>query len=165
MSIAERAVPSTEETIDGFLEAFNANDLDRVMSYFADDAVYRPGTGVERVGRAAIRAEFEPQFHYALGAMRWDETDRVVDERARKVAVSWTCRHDLAHVRPLTLGNRLRRALYRAMVGGRFGWEGVDVFQLDGAGKIKSKCSYAGFRRPRLERSLGVALPGPEERG
>ncbi len=161
MALPNPAAPSTAEIIDGFLRAFNANDLDRVMSYFAEDAVYRPGTGVERVGRAAIRAEFEPQFRYALGAMRWDETDRVVDEPARKAAVSWICRHDLAHVRPLTLYVRAKRAVYRAVVGERFGWEGVDVFQLDAAGKIQRKCSYAGFRLPRLERSLGVELPPP----
>ena len=145
--------------VDEYMRAFNDNDLDRVMTYFAEDAVYRPGNGVERVGRAAIRRELEPQFRGALGAMRFDEHDRLVDERSRKVAIRWVCRHDLAHARPTTLGGRLQRLVVGTLVGDRFGWEGVDVLHFDAAGRIKGKFTYAGYTRPRLVKELGVPLP------
>jgi SnoaL-like protein len=156
-----RSVPSITETLDGYMVAFNALDLDGVMTHFADDAVYRPGSGVERVGRAAIREELEPQFELALGAMRFDECDRVVDEKARKIVIRWVCRHDLAYARPTRLAWKLRRVVVGALVGDRFGWEGVDVFHFDDAGKIKRKFTYAGYRQPRLEKQLGVPLPTP----
>ncbi|HSN15109.1 MAG TPA: nuclear transport factor 2 family protein [Anaeromyxobacteraceae bacterium] len=156
---APSAGPSLASTVDAFLEAFNDNDLDRVMTFFAEDAVYRPGNGVERVGRAAIREEFAPQFEGAMGAMRFDEHDRIVDERSRKVVVRWVCRHDLGHARFPTLAIRIQGALVRLLVGDRFGWEGLDVFHLDEAGKIRGKYTYANYTRPRLVRELGVLLP------
>lgn len=155
------AAAAMTATLDGFLEAFNANDLDRVMTHFADDAVYRPGTGVERVGRAAIRAELEPQFAHVYGAMRFDEVDRVVDERSRKIAIRWICRHDLSRARPPTLALKLERLVVGATLGSRFGWEGIDVFHFDAAGRITGKFSYAGYRRPRLVRALGVEVRPP----
>jgi hypothetical protein len=166
MAIPGRPVPSITDTLDGYLEAFNALDLDGVMSHFADDAVYRPGNGVERVGRAAIREELEPQFDLAFGTMRFDEDDRVIDERSRKIVIRWVCRHDLAHARPRGLVSRVEQVVVGALLGDRFGWEGVDVFHFDDAGKIKRKFTYAGFRRrPRLEKGLGLPLPPPRQAG
>ena len=63
-------------TITKYLDAFNANDLDAVMAFFSDDAVYEPGDGRTHQGKAQIRAAFEPQFNGALGAMRFDELGR-----------------------------------------------------------------------------------------
>jgi len=45
-----------------FVDGFNRNDLDSVMSFFADDAIYDEFNGKRNVGKAAIRAAFEPQF-------------------------------------------------------------------------------------------------------
>jgi uncharacterized protein (TIGR02246 family) len=143
--------------LDAFLAAFNRNDLDAVMAAFADDAEYLPGDGTAYRGRAAIRQAFAPQFAGAFGAMRFDEVDRSVDEGARKATLRWICRHDLT-------GEHGRRAapwlrwLVRARYGGRAGWHGVDVIHFDAAGKIRGKYTYASYDRPRLERSLGVAL-------
>ncbi len=159
MAPTDRAVPSFTATLDVYLEAFNDNDLDRVMTCFAEDAVYRPGNGVERVGRAAIRQEFEPQFRFAYGAMRFDVNDRLIDENSRKAAVRWVCRHDLAHAKPPTLALKIQRIIARVLVGERFGWEGVDVLHFDAAGKISGKFTYAGYKQPRLVKELGVALP------
>jgi ketosteroid isomerase-like protein len=159
MAIPDNRASSFIATLDGYLDAFNDNDLDRVMSHFAEDAVYLPGNGVERVGRAAIRQEFEPQFRSAYGAMRFDEHDRLVDESSRKAAIRYVCRHDLAHARPLTLAMKIQRIIVRILAGSRFGWEGVDVFHFDAAGKIKHKSTYAGYTRPRLVKELGVSLP------
>ncbi len=48
------------ETISKYMHAFNANDLDRVMTFFSDDAIYEPGDGKTHRGKAEIRAAFEP---------------------------------------------------------------------------------------------------------
>lgn len=161
MALPQRAVPSMTETLDAYMEAFNAHDLDGVMTHFAEGALYRPGSGVERVGRAAIRDELEPQFSLAFGAMRFDESDRVIDEKSRKIVIRYVCRHDLGYARPTRLAHRLQRAIVGVLLGERFGWEGVDVFHFDEAGKILHKYTYAGYTRPRLEKSLGVPLPLP----
>jgi ketosteroid isomerase-like protein len=83
------------ETITKFTDAFNVNDLDRVMTFFSDDAVYEPGDGKIHRGKAEIRAAFEPQFNGAFGAMRFDERDMVIDVENRKAAFRWVCRHDI----------------------------------------------------------------------
>jgi ketosteroid isomerase-like protein len=84
VALSQAGSPSITETLNGYMEAFNANELDRVMTFFAEDAVYRPGNGAERVGRVAIREELTPQFKLAFGAMRFDECDRVVDEQSAR---------------------------------------------------------------------------------
>jgi len=49
-------VSGNEKLVRSFLEAFNANDLERILSFFADDAVYH-NIPVQPVrGTAAIRA-------------------------------------------------------------------------------------------------------------
>ena len=45
-----------------FLDAFNRYDLDGVMSYFSEDAVYEELTGRVNRGIEAIRKAFAPQF-------------------------------------------------------------------------------------------------------
>jgi hypothetical protein len=161
MAIPRTAALSMVETLDAYMEAFNAHDLDGVMAAFAENALYRPGSGVERVGRAAIRDELAPQFNLAFGAMRFDEIDRVIDERSRKIVIRYVCRHDLGYARPTRLAHKVQKTVVGMLLGGRFGWEGVDVFHFDEAGKILHKYTYAGYTRPRLEKSLGVPLPLP----
>jgi uncharacterized protein (TIGR02246 family) len=156
-----RANPaSIRETIDGFVEAFNVNDLDQVVTFFADDAVYKPGDGSEHRGPDAIRRAFAPQFNGAFGTMRFDEHDRLIDEGARKAAIRWICRHDLAGAKTAGLSQFLQRLVIGTFVGQRFGWEGLDVFHFDLAGKIVGKFTYANYARPRLQRELGVVLSG-----
>ena len=151
-------------TIDQFVDAFNVNDLDRVMTFFAEDAVYRPGDGTEARGPIAIREAFEPQFSAAFGTMRFDEHDRMIDDASRKAAIRWVCRHDLAGAKSSTLSLRLQRIFVSLFVGQRFGWEGLDVFHFDAAGKIVGKFTYANYSRPQLRRDLGVALrPGSSD--
>ena len=41
-----------------FVAAFNRNDLDTVMSFFAEDAVYDEFNGARNEGKEAIRAAF-----------------------------------------------------------------------------------------------------------
>jgi ketosteroid isomerase-like protein len=146
-------------TLDRFITAFNDNDLDAVMRFFADEAVYCPGDGSEHRGPAAIRRAFEPQFAGAFGSMRFDEHDRLVDESASKAAIRWTCRHDLAGAQGAGLALRLQRLLAGLFVGPRFSWEGVDVLHFNAAGLITGKYTYAGYTRPRLQKERAAPVP------
>jgi uncharacterized protein (TIGR02246 family) len=143
--------------LDAFTSAFNRNDLDAVMAAFADDAEYLPGDGAMHRGIAAIRQAFAPQFSGAYGVMRFDPEDQLIDERARKAALRWICRHDFTGAHGSRMPRLLKLAL-RARHGTRVGWHGVDIFHFDTAGKITGKYTYANYHRPRLQRDLGVAL-------
>jgi hypothetical protein len=139
--------------LDRFVAGFNDHDLDAVMAFFAEDAVYRPGDGREHRGRAAIRAAFRPQFDGVFGAMTFVVDDRIVDEPARKAAIRWVCRHDVGGARGLRIP-LLKRWLYRLLYGRRFGWYGTDLFHFDERGRITGKFTYANYDRPQIRRDL-----------
>jgi uncharacterized protein (TIGR02246 family) len=143
--------PGLATVVDDFVAAFNDNDLDRVMSFFAADAEYRPGDGAVHRGHAAIRAELAPQFAGRYGVMRFDVYDQLVDEPRRRVAIRWACRIDItgARGRSVPVGLRL---LGRLRYGSRIRWHGMDVFHFDAAGAMVGKYSYANFRIPPMER-------------
>ncbi len=144
------------DTITKFTDAFNNNDLDSVMTFFSDDAVYEPGDGKTHKGKAEIRAAFEPQFKNEYGKMRFDDHDQVIDVENRKAAFRWVCRHDISHAKPRGLAMALRKFVTLLVVGDRFGWQGVDVFHFDADGKINGKFSYGSFgSRPYIQRELG----------
>ena len=155
MNRVKTAVSGIRESIDAFVEAFNANDLDRVMSFFATAAIYRPGDGSEHRGPTAIRREFEPQFRGDYGAMSFDEYDRLIDEPGRKATIRWVCRHDLTLAKPPGLRQRLQHGVIGLVAGRRFGWEGLDVFHFDEVGRIVGKYTYANYPWPRVCRKLG----------
>lgn len=67
--------PVTEDLLRGFLDAFNRHDLDRIMSFFAEDCVFYMPRGAgprgdRYAGKDAVRAglakRFEgiPDVHY-----------------------------------------------------------------------------------------------------
>jgi hypothetical protein len=150
--------PATQiiEMMRKYWDAFNANDLDRVMTFFSNDAVYQPGDGKTHKGKAEIRAAFEPQFDYALGAMRFDEVDRVFDVENRKLTIRYVCRHDISQMKPRGLVMALLKIVGGLVYGEKFGWQGVDVFHFDAEGKIKGKYTYSWFgSRPHFQRELG----------
>ncbi len=151
-----KPAPQILEAIKKYWDAFNANDLDIVMTCFSDDAIYQPGDGNTHKGKAEIRAAFEPQFNGAYGAMRFDELDRVIDLENRKMTIRYICRHDISDTNPRGLVMFLRGIVTRLFVGKRFGWQGVDVFHFDAEGKIKEKysCSWYGSS-PHLQPELG----------
>jgi ketosteroid isomerase-like protein len=148
---------SISDALDRFVAVFNDGDLDGVMAFFTDDAEYRPGDGSAHQGKAAIRAAFAPQFAGALGRMRFDMEDRLVDEAAGKAALRWICRHDLTGALGRSVPRWLR-LFVRLRHGTRIGWRGVDVFHFDGAGRIRGKFTYANYDRPQLRADLGAAL-------
>jgi hypothetical protein len=152
------AKPATQivETIKKYWDAFNANDLDTVMTCFSDDSIYQPGDGKTHKGKAEIRAAFEPQFDYAFGAMQCDEVDRVFDVENRKLTIRYVCRHDISQMKPRGLVMALLKIVARLVYGEKFGWQGVDVFHFDADGKIKGKFTYAWYGlRMHLQRELG----------
>jgi len=145
-----------KDTITKFTDAFNVNDLDRVMTFFSDDAVYEPGDGRTHRGKAEIRAAFEPQFNGAYGALRFDVHDLVIDVDNRKAVSRWVSRHDISHAKPRGLVWFLRGIFIWLVYGKRFGWQGVDVFHFDANAKIKGKFTYGWYgSRPHLQRELG----------
>jgi hypothetical protein len=139
------------DVIERFVSGFNRNDLDDVMAFFADDAVYRPGDGSEHRGRDAIRKAFLPQFCGAFGAMRFVVDDRIIDEAARKATIRWVCQHDLTQAAPWP-----RRWLLLGLYGRRSGWRGTDILHFDEQGKITGKFTYASYRWPRMQRDLAA---------
>lgn len=144
------------DTITKFTDAFHVNDLDRVMTFFSDDAIYEPGDGRIHRGKAQIRAAFEPQFNGAYGVMRFEDRDRVIDVENRKAAFRWVCRHDISNSKPKGLRMALQKLIVGLTVGDRFGWQGVDVFHFDADGKITGKFTYGWFgNRPHIQRPLG----------
>ena len=113
-----------------FTDAFNREDLDGVMAFFADDAVYEEFDGQRRVGKAAIRAAFEPQFRGDFGRMRFVTEDLFVDPESGKGLIRWLC---------TTERNGVKR-----------GWRGLDILHFAN-GKLVEKQTYAKAQRLRLE--------------
>jgi uncharacterized protein (TIGR02246 family) len=113
-----------------FVDAFNREDLDAVMAFFADDAVYEEFNGRRNVGKDAIRAAFQPQFSGAFGAMRFLDEDLFADAESGKVMASWRC----------TL----------AIKGEPTSWRGLDLLYF-ADGKIAAKLTYAKARAPLFQ--------------
>ena len=112
-----------------FTDAFNRDDLDAVMSFFAADAIYDEFNGTRSCGTAAIRAAFEPQFRGDYGQIRFHTEDLFVDAEAGKALIRWECRLEVnGHVR---------------------GWRGLDVLHFE-SGLLKEKHTYAKATAPLL---------------
>jgi ketosteroid isomerase-like protein len=119
-----------EELVVRFTDAFNRNDLDGVMAFLAEDAVYEEFTGAITRGREAIRAAFVPQFRGDFGAMRFETEDLFVDPATGKALIRWVC----------TLETRR----------GRGGWRGLDILHVQD-GLVKHKLTYAKAKAPLIE--------------
>ena len=113
-----------------FVDAFNRNDLDSVMSFFADDAIYDEFNGKRNVGRTAIRAAFEPQFNGAYGKMQFLDEDLFADAETGKVMASWRC----------TL----------TVKGEPTSWRGLDLMHFVGD-KLVQKLTYAKAKVPLFQ--------------
>jgi ketosteroid isomerase-like protein len=145
-----------EELVTRFCDAFNRDDLDAVMGYFAEDALYETFEGQKCRGKAEIRAAFEPQFRGDFGQIRFLTEDMVVDAAAGKAVLRWRCQHEIAQVRGLPGLTGLRQALYRGLYGRSFGWYGLDVLHFVG-GKLVEKRTYAQAKLPLVRRGAPPA--------
>ncbi|MBW2579102.1 MAG: nuclear transport factor 2 family protein [Deltaproteobacteria bacterium] len=116
-----------------FTRAFNENDLDGVMEWFADDSVYDQFDGRQARGLIEIRTAFEPQFTGAFGVMQFDEEDLFVDPDERKVMISWECSIDTQQ--------------------GAASWRGLDLLHFDARLRITCKATYAKAKTLKLAAS------------
>ena len=114
-----------------FTRAFNENDLDSVMKWFAEDSVYDQFDGAQARGRDEIRTAFEPQFAGAFGVMKFDEEELFVDADERKAMISWACSIESKQ--------------------GTVSWRGLDLLRFDEQLKITHKSTYAKAKTLKLD--------------
>ena len=115
-----------------FTEAFNREDIDEVMSYFADDAIYDEFNAVRHDGKEAIRESFVPQFRGDYGKMRFHTEDMFLDVAAGKALIRWL----------LTVEEPGRAG----------GWRGLDILHFEN-GRLVEKHTYAKARTPAVEKA------------
>jgi ketosteroid isomerase-like protein len=111
--------------LTGLLEAFNAHDLDRIMTFFADDCVLETPRGGEPwgtrfVGREEVRRGLAQRFD-GIPDVQYGEEEH------------WTC-GDRAVSRWLLTGT--------TTAGERVRVRGCDLFDLAPDGRIRRKDSY-----------------------
>jgi ketosteroid isomerase-like protein len=116
-------------TLD-FTAAFNRDDLDGVMAYFAADGIYDQVGGERAVGLAAVRAAFAPQFQGAYGTMRFIQEDIFVDAETGKSMISWTCTFETKR--------------------GPAGWRGLDLLHWKD-GRLVHKLTYGKAKQLLLQ--------------
>lgn len=119
-----------QDLVVRFTDAFNREDLDGVLAFFADDGVYDEFDGQRRVGVDEIRKAFEPQFRGDYGRMRFVTEDLFVDPASGKGLISWLCTTER--------NGKLR------------GWRGLDILHFVN-GKLVVKQTYAKAERLKLE--------------
>ncbi|MCH9675666.1 MAG: nuclear transport factor 2 family protein [Gammaproteobacteria bacterium] len=120
-------------TLD-FTEAFNEDDLDKVMGFFSDDAIYDEFHSARHEGAAAIRAAFAPQFSGSFGKVRFAEEDHFIDADPSaagtgKALISWTCSIETKQ--------------------GPGAWRGLDILHFRD-GKVVQKHTYAKTKAPLM---------------
>ena len=118
------------ELTNQFMDAFNRNDLDAVMSFFADNAVYDEFNGTHNEGKEAIRTAFEPQFTGVFGKMQFIDEDLFVDADSGKIMASWLCTLEVKG-RPTS-------------------WRGLDLLHFKGD-KLVRKLTYAKAKAPLFQ--------------
>ena len=114
-----------------FTHAFNENDLDGVMKWFAVNSIYDQFDGTQARGCDEIRSAFEPQFSGAFGAMKFNEEELFVDADERKAMISWSCSIESKQ--------------------GPASWRGLDLLSFDEQMKITRKSTYAKAKTLKLD--------------
>ena len=123
-----------EDLVVRFTEAFNRDDLDGVMSFMSEDAIYDEFNGRQSRGRQAVREAFVPQFRGDFGRIRFQTEDLFVDPESGKALIRWLC----------TLESD----------GGSSGWRGLDILHFE-EGLLVEKLTYAKAQVPLLEEQGG----------
>lgn len=114
--------------VEDFTARFNAVDLDGLMQFFAEDAVYEEVNGPVNEGKPAIRQAFEPLFSGKFGTVQFVGRDLFIDPEAGKVMASWDC--------------------HLVMDGQAKVLEGLDCYHFNGD-KIVRKLAYCKAKQPR----------------
>ena len=121
-----------EKMVIDFTEAFNRENIDEVMSYFADDAIYDEFNAVRHDGKDAIREAFVPQFRGDFGRMRFHTEDMFLDVPAGKALIRWLLTFEEA--------------------GRAGGWRGLDILHF-ADGKLVEKHTYAKAKTPVVDKA------------
>ena len=128
-----------EKLVVEFTEAFNREDIDEVMSYFADDAIYDEFNDIRHDGSAAIRKAFEPQFAGAYGTLRFHTEDMFLDVEAGKAMIRWV----------LTMEEPERSGAYR----------GLDLLHFEQE-KLVEKHTYCKAKLPFIRKKADMIAEG-----
>jgi len=119
---ARRTVPALAPLVRAHLDALNARDLERLLSFYAEDAVLELPASPRVEGRAAIRRAFEVFFE------QWEEQSTyervVVSGRDAAVEGVTTGRHRTLHLRlpgRIPVGSRPYRHAFAAFLAFRGG--------------------------------------------
>ena len=115
---------------DQFVDAFNRMNLDDVISFFSENAVYEDSSGGRHVGHEAIRTAFEPLVGGSRGRIRFDGEDVFAEVETGKVLASWR----------LSLDKDGDVSVIR----------GIDVLEFQG-NKLAKKLAYMKVDKPHLE--------------
>ena len=118
-----------EDLVLRFTDAFNRDDLDGVMSFMAEDAIYDEFNGRRSRGKPAIREAFAPQFRGDYGRIRFQTEDLFVDPESGKALIRWLC----------TLERDGRSSA----------WRGLDILRFE-EGLLAEKHSYAKAEVPLI---------------
>jgi steroid delta-isomerase-like uncharacterized protein len=131
MSDADSA-RSLERAIAGYNEAWNAHDLDAIVSMHAPDMVFENHTAGERAEGEAVREHIGGIFE------TWPDiafSTRRLYVREGLVVQAWTA--------TATHANEMRRGdLVAEPTGKRVTWDGLDVIPYEG-GLVKRKDVYS----------------------
>jgi ketosteroid isomerase-like protein len=129
MALSTLTRAQLEDLVVRFTDAFNQDDLDGVMAFMADEAIYDEFNGTSNRGKAAIREAFVPQFRGDYGVLRFHTEDLNYDTASGKALIRWLC--------TLERGGRRR------------GWRGLDILHVEN-GLITMKLTYAKAEVPLL---------------
>jgi steroid delta-isomerase-like uncharacterized protein len=86
--------PVTVATLQAVLDAFNRHDLDTIMSFFAEDAVFESPRGPEPhgtrfVGKDAVRAGLAKRFE-GIPDVHYGDDDHFLSGDGRRGVSEWT---------------------------------------------------------------------------
>ena len=119
-----------EDLVLRFTDAFNRDDLDGVLSFMADDAIYDEFNGRRSRGKQAIREAFVPQFRGDFGKIRFRTEDLFVDPASGKALIRWLC--------------------VLEKDGQSQAWRGLDILHFE-SGLVAEKHTYAKAEVPLIE--------------
>ena len=118
---------ATLELMKAISAAFNSRDVDRIVSFFAEDGVFCLSRGPEPVGRtltgnAAIRKALADRF-VQIPDMRWENEEYIIAPEANRAVSVWTVRG-------------------KGSDGEDLNYQGCDIYTFDAADKIALKNTF-----------------------
>jgi ketosteroid isomerase-like protein len=117
----------TLELMKAISAAFNSRDVDRIVSFFAEDGVFCLARGPEAVGRtlsgkAAIKKALADRFA-VIPDMRWENEEYILAPAADRAISVWTVRG-------------------KSTDGEVLDYQGCDIYTFNKEGKIGHKNTF-----------------------